>query len=336
LEAVFKGQKELFEGLYIYDKRDWTKQNPVIRLDFGGLTYGNSGELTASLHKFLDDTAQEYQLSLSATLLPDKFNELIKKMHKSTGQQVVVLIDEYDKPIIDHLANAEIATANRDVLRNVYQVLKALDEHLEFVFLTGVTNFVKLYLIDSPDDITIERGYTTICGYTQEELEFHFDEYIEQLAASQQISKPEMLEYIRNWYNGYSWDGITTVYNPYSILSLFENGNFSNYWFETGTPEFLVKLLKEQDIRNILEPIVVNSITFSCFDIENPDLLSSLVQTGYLTVKSVEDVAIGQMENYSLGIPNKEVNDSLFANFISTCTDAGKEIKCKMKKLGEN
>jgi hypothetical protein len=323
MEAVFKGRQYLFEGLYIYDKWDWTKRHPVIRIDFGGLSYGNSDELKTSLLSFIDRTARNHQLSLRSTLLVDKFYELIDSLHASTGQRVVVLIDEYDKPIIDHMTNREVAHANRDVLRYLYQVLKAADEHLRFVFLTGVTKFGKLSVfsgMNSPNDITVNRKYATVCGYTQAELESNFSEHIERLALDMHFTKAETLETIRDMYNGYSWDGQQTVYNPCSTLSLFDNGVFSNYWYETGTPGFLIQLLKDQDIQQFLQPVVTNSFVFSAFDIDNPDLLSSLVQTGFLTVKSIDSPIFGEPEDYTLGIPNKEVHDSLLARFISSRT----------------
>jgi hypothetical protein len=323
IEAVFKGQKDLFEGLYIYDRWDWTKQHPVIMIDFGGLTYGNSDELKTSLMGFLDETAQDHQLTLTSTFVADKFSELIKKLHETTGQRVVVLIDEYDKPIIDHLSNTELAKANRDVLRYLYQVLKASDSHLRFVFLTGVTKFGKVSVfsgMNSPNDITLNWEYAAICGCTQEELESYFGEYIEALALRKKTSKAAILEAIRAMYNGYSWDGEQTVYNLCSTLALFKNGRFSNYWYDTGTPGFLVKLLKEQDIQEFLQPVVADSLIFSGFDIEKPDLLSSLVQTGYLTVKSVNESIVGEYDDFILGIPNREVHDSLLARFISSCT----------------
>jgi hypothetical protein len=322
LEEVFKGNKELFEGLYIYDRWDWAQRYPVIRLDFGGLSYHTPKALNNSLSDFIKETASKNGIVLEKTEIPDRFKELIEQLHASAGNQVVVLIDEYDKPIIDHLSNLETAKANRDILRNVYQVLKAADEHLRFIFLTGVSRFAKVSVfsgLNNPNDITLNKNYSTICGYTQTELEHYFDEHIEKLSQCLQTDKMQTLDYIRDWYNGYSWDGVNSVYNPFSTLLLFDTETFSNYWFETGTPTFLINLLKNQNVRVILNPVTVISSAFSNFDIENLDLIPALMQTGYLTVKTIRTTP-GELAEYTLGIPNREVNDSLLSHLVSSYT----------------
>jgi hypothetical protein len=179
-------------------------------LDFSGLAYSNSDELIVSLTEFMDGAAGKHNLSLSKTALPDKFGELIEKLHQSTGQQVVVLVDEYDKPITDHLSNPETMKANQKILHDFYQVLKAADEHIRFVFMTGVSKFSGLSIfsaLNSLNDITLNYKYASICGYTQEELERNFTEYLDDVAQYLSMNKEELLNEIRIRHNGYSWDG---------------------------------------------------------------------------------------------------------------------------------
>jgi hypothetical protein len=320
LDAVFQGKKELFEGLYIYDKWDWAERYPVIHLDFSERSYSSGEELKLSLSDFIEATARGNQLSLQERTLSGKFSELIEKLRESTGQQVVVLIDEYDKPITDHLSNPEVMEENKTILHNFYQVLKATDEHLRFVFLTGVSKFSGLSVfsaLNSPDDITIDYQYATICGYTQEELEKYFPEHIEEVARYQNRNRQELLDKIRRWYNGYSWDGKTSVYNPFSTLSFFKKKQFDNYWFRTGTPTFLMELLKSRNqIKPVLEPMKVGAKVFDGYDPANLNEISLLFQTGYLTIKEVS--FINDNTEYTLDIPNSEVRNAFLEHLLST------------------
>ncbi|GHV31121.1 ATPase AAA [Bacteroidia bacterium] len=343
MEALFQGKKSPFEGLYIYDKWDWTQQNPVIRLDFGGRANASEEELKISLNHFLDVTANENQISLTGETLSDKFMDLIKGLHRSTGRQVVVLIDEYDKPIIDHLSEPEIASAIRTILKNFYQVLKAADEHLRLVFLTGVSKFTKVSIfseLNNLSDITMDARYAAICGYTQSELETCFDDYIERLADKNKLPKADVLEGIRHWYNGYSWDGEISVYNPFSTLLLFDKQSFSNYWFESGTPTFLIDLIKKKnDIQSVSEDITVSESTFMGFDINYIDTVQMLFQTGYLTVKKKIFVPLAP-SRYILGLPNEEVKVSMMLYLVSGYTNQHPSqteiIKVKMQEQINN
>jgi hypothetical protein len=320
LDALFNGRKELFEGLYICDKWDWEQTHPVIRLDFAGMGHRNADELMLSLNSFVDRIAKKHQLSLTEAPLPDKFREVIELLHQSTGRQAVVLIDEYDKPIIDHLTELSVADANRKVLKSFFGMLKAADEHLRFLLLTGVSKFTKVSVfseLNNLTDITMNPSFAAICGYTQTELETCFDEYIEDLAALNRMDKPTVLEYIRKWYDGYSWDGETSVYNPYSTILLFYNKAISNYWFESGSPSFLIDLIKlRDDIQLLTEPVIASEDAFTGYDINSLDTQTLLFQTGYLTVKSVEKVPMAP-SMFRLGIPNDEVYDSLMIFLVS-------------------
>jgi hypothetical protein len=321
LEAIFKGKKELFEGLFIYDKMDWDQQYPVIRLDFGEQGYRTAEELHLSLMNFVDETAKRYNISLFNSTLPNKFSELIRQIFTVTGRQVVVLIDEYDKPIIDYLKDSSVANANREILRSMYQVLKAVDDYLRFVFLTGVSKFAKVSIfsgLNNLNDITMGEKYATVCGYKQEELVSYFAEHITDFARVENVSENEVIESIRRWYNGYSWDGQNAVYNPFCTLLLFDKRNFADYWFASGTPTFLIDLIsKRNDVKLVLEPTTIQSTGFDSFEPETIDTKLLLFQTGYLTVKSVTKSRFGEELTYTLGIPNEEVHKSLMTYLVA-------------------
>jgi hypothetical protein len=313
LDELYSGRKELFKGLYIYDKWDWTKQYPVIRLDFGEITFSSGAKLKISLHDFVDEMAEDYSITLSKKNLSDRFGELIKRLSRSTGQQVVILIDEYDRPIINHLSNPKKLERNRTILHDdFYPVLKASDKWIKFIFITGVSKFSGLSVfsaLNNPDDITLNEEYASICGYTQEELETYFSEYIDELAVRKDMSRDQLLYNIKQWYNGYSWDGETSVYNPISTLQLFNNNKFANYWFKTATPMFLMEMLKiSNNIEPILKPIEADESMFDSYDPEEIGEIPLLFQTGYLTIKSIETTDIPEI--YTLDIPNMEVRES--------------------------
>jgi hypothetical protein len=318
LEALFKGQKTLFEGLYIYDKWDWEQQYPVIRLDFGGITNNTLDALTNSLSDFVKEIASTFDVVLEKIELSDRFAELINKLHQSTGRQVVVLVDEYDKPITDHLSNMEVAEANRKALHDFYQVLKAADEHLRFVFLTGVSKFSGVSVfsaLNNLNDITLDDKYASICGYTQEELENCFSEYLDDVAQHLALTKNDLLTLIRKQYNGYSWNGSISVYNPFSTLLFFDKRRFANYWFRTGTPTFLVELLKTRNqVEAILEPIEADESVFDSYDPVRIGEIPLLFQTGYLTVKHRETG--WEKTLYRLELPNLEVKEALLNHLL--------------------
>jgi hypothetical protein len=330
LDDLFSGRKELFEGLYIYDKWDWTQHYPVIRLDFGSLDFKTPAELDASLSAFVKSVAKDYKISLIDAPYGFQFGQLIKEISQSTGKEVVILIDEYDKPIIDHLSNQEIMLANKETLHSFYPVLKASDEYIKFLFLTGVSKFSGLSVfsaLNNPNDITLNWKYASICGYTKEELEYYFTDYIDEIAEYENISREEVLDKIRTWYNGYSWDGKTSVYNPVSTLLFFENNKFDNYWFNTGTPSFLIEMLKKRNqIKSALIPVTVGKNAFNSYDPANIGELSLLFQTGYLTIKQIEHPFEHSL--FTLGIPNKEVRESFLECLLNVyCNYSAEEIQ---------
>jgi hypothetical protein len=242
-------------------------------------------------------------------------------LHHKTGKKVVVLIDEYDSPILDTMDKPEAAGV-RGFLQSFYKRLKAVDDHLKFVFLTGVTKVAKVSIfsvLNSTNDITINDKYASICGYTQEELERDFSEHISDTAVHLNLTRDDLLVRIREMYDGYTWDGRTSVYNPFSTLMFFDNQEFSNYWFETGTPTFLINRLKKRNLaKTVLESVVVDSSAFNSYD---PDALGDiplLFQTGYLTIKDKKLIYGDPL--YTLEVPNLEVRESLMKHLLNAFT----------------
>jgi len=264
----------------------------------------------------LKEQAAIYGIELLKEGNSQLFRELIEKLSSQYGK-VVVLIDEYDKPIIDFLDDHDQANANRDVLKTFYSVLKDLDEQLRMVFITGVSKFSRVSIfseLNNLTDLTMMRKYANALGYTQEELESSFEDRIEHLSHRFR-GKDELLAQLKDWYNGYSWfNGEPKVYNPFSVLSFFNAEDFDNFWFASGTPSFLVKLLKKHHQYN-LEGLKVTKSAFESFALDNISPESMLFQTGYVTLKG--DAKLGL---FYLGYPNREVRDSMIQHLMSGIT----------------
>jgi len=335
LKEIFSGNKELFKGLYIYDKIDW-KRYPVIDIDFMSVVYSKDNEtFIKSIIKKLIAIAKNYNIKLENIInLKECFEELIEKL--SEINRVVILIDEYDKPIIDHITDIKKASENREVLRDFYSVLKGSDKYIKFVFITGVSKFSKVSIfsgLNNLTDITLEKKFGKIMGITQEELESYFEDYIQILRDKEKLSETKILDKIKCWYDGYSWDGITTLYNPCSILNLFNSGTFRNYWFATGTTTFLIKLIKEEKCEiTKFEKKEVGETVFDSYDIENLNVYSLLFQTGYLTISYIERDE--GFTIYTLNYPNKEVRHSFNTYILEGFTENPRdEIEPKARKL---
>ncbi|MDR1173113.1 MAG: ATP-binding protein, partial [Bacteroidales bacterium] len=317
LEALFKGREELFKDLYIYDRWDWTQQYPVIRIDWTEINHSTPEKMENSLVLYLKKIAENYRITLEAESAIDCFSNLIKSLRKKTGKGVVVLIDEYDKPVTSHLTDSHL-TAIRTKVHDFYQIMKSADEYLQFVFLTGVSKFSGLSIfsaLNNPQDITLREEYVAICGYTQEELESNFSEYIDRAAERLKMTGEDLLDKIRYWYNGYTWDGKTAIYNPFSTMNFFQIQKFDNYWFSTGTPSFLIDLIQRRNRVDIaLNPVVVGGQIFAGYDPANIGEVSLLFQTGYLTIKKIE--LIDGRAEYTLGVPNSEVSESLLTHLV--------------------
>ena len=303
VKELFEGSEELFAGLYIHERWTWSARHPVVRLSFGGRHFEASGNLDANLAAQLDDIEVEAGVSPRYETAPERFGYLIRTLHRQTGQRVVVLVDEYDKPILDALEDREVARANRNFLRGLYGVIKDSDAHVRFAFLTGISKFSKVSLfsqLNNLTDITLDPRYSSICGYTERDLDTVFGPELDGLDRDR----------VREWYNGYSWLGAEQVYNPYDVLLLFDRRKFAAHWFETGTPAFLVQKLFERRVSSVaLDQMVSTEGLLSAFDVEHVGTEALLFQTGYLTITGEEE--LGGKTLYRLGYPNREVRESL-------------------------
>ncbi|MCG5511129.1 ATP-binding protein [Ectothiorhodospira lacustris] len=307
LRCLFEGQQALFEGLYLHDTWDWQTTHPVIRISFADGVVKSREELDAHIWHQLK--VQREQLALPqppAEIISGEFSSLIRQTHAHYGQRAVVLIDEYDKPILDNILEPERARELREGLKNLYSVLKDADPHLHLVLITGVSKFSKVSLfsgLNNLRDITLLPEYTTICGYTDEDVDTVFAPELPGLNR----------EAIRQWYNGYRWGGqeVNSVYNPFDVLLLLQNRQFGPYWFESATPTFLVDVLKQ---RGVFTPSLDRWETeyelLSQFDVDNISTDALLFQTGYLTIKQIKEPMLGYRQ-YTLGFPNHEVETSL-------------------------
>ena len=319
LKSFFEGKKELFKGLYIYDKeKDWTVY-PVIHIDYSKVEYRDTKEIfTSSMVFHLQTIANEYQVTLVERDIATAFNELVIKLHQKYKQRIVVLVDEYDKPLVDSLTNPEAFERNRLILSSLYGTMKGHDDYLRFVMLTGVSRFSKVSVFSGMNnltDISQNEAFSTIVGFTQVELENYFPDYLAVLANKFNRSITELLPSIKEWYNGFSFDGKNKLYNPFSILALFTEFEFRNYWFSTGTPTFLIDLIKKQkQLPEEFEHLKVNDLMGSTQQIKNFPLIPLLYQTGYLTIeKAGRD---GLRPHYFLNYPNEEVRYS-FLTYIT-------------------
>jgi hypothetical protein len=302
IRYLFEGQRELYKGLYIYDKWKWEETYPIIRISFAK-DIRNKEDLRNTIHQEL-----EKNYIRNKEKLPKKIKDgaillekLIVKISEKKGKQVVILVDEYDKPILDVIEDKKEAEEVRKELKAFYSVIKNLDEYIKFLLIIGVSKFSKVSLfsgLNQLKDISLDTRYGNICGYTQEELENNFKEYLEGVN----------LEEVREWYNGYSFLG-ERLYNPFDILLYLDSKKFKNYWYKTGTPSFLIKLIKKRkyDITK-LENMVVKEDILEKFDIEEIRIEALMYQTGYLTIKEAYKKEYG--EEYRLGFPNKEVRIS--------------------------
>jgi len=315
LKDLFEGHQALFTGLMAETRWDWTKKYPVIRVSFSDGVLQNRAELDQRIRDILRLNRETLGLQLPADLperdIAGNFGDLIRQAHRSTGQRAVVLIDEYDKPILDNITNSAAALEMREGLKNLYSVLKGSDEHLKFAFLTGVSKFSKVSLfsgLNNLTDITLEARYSALCGYTDADVDTVFAPELPGLDREQ----------IRQWYNGYNWLG-DSVYNPFDLLLLFRSREFRPYWFETGTPSFLIKLLEQrQQFTPDLSRIVAPDTLLSTFDVDIIPVEALLFQAGYLTIASAWRIP-GRLE-LTLKYPNLEVQASLNDTLLQSLT----------------
>jgi hypothetical protein len=316
IKSIYQGRKELFKGLWIYDNWNWDQTHPVIHIGFSSLGYKEIG-LKEAISRRLKEQANDLHIQLESEGASGLFYELIKKAATKYQNKVVLLIDEYDKPLIDYLAPEEIeqAKTNQQILKTFYSVIKDSDPYLEFLLITGVSKFSKVSIfseLNNLRDISIKPAYANLVGITQKEVEDNFEPFLKAAASSLDINRTTLLSKIKEWYNGYSWNGVTRVYNPWSLMSFMETQIFANYWFETGTPTFLIKQIRQHK-RVDFEHQLVDSSAFMSYDIENLQLLPLMFQTGYITILNRDEFGL-----FNIGYPNKEVKESLLRFMIGS------------------
>ncbi len=321
---IFRGKKELFKDLYIYDSDYKWEEYPVVRLDFNVISNDNAKILTEALKKKIDEIGESEGLEIKEdNLLKEKFEELIKKLHKKHNKGVVFLVDEYDKPIIDHIGMGDkelrISEENRRILKSFYGVLKTADGNgwARFVFITGITKFSKVSIfseLNNLTDLTMDKRYCDILGITEYEIERDLTPYIQRFCDEENLDCKELREKLRDYYNGYRFSSKDVrVYNPFSLFSALEKRSIENYWFETGTPTFLINLIKEKNIYiPEYENLQVSEALFSTYELSNLNPLPLMFQSGYLTIRGYEE----DVRLYNLGFPNKEVKTAFTENLL--------------------
>jgi hypothetical protein len=324
VREAFLGSRDLFEGLALAGTDFDFTPRPVIRVDLSSVALGDAQELRAGLMGLLRDIADSYDIAVDGINPAELFRRLIVALHRHSGHRVVVLIDEYDKPIVEHLTRPELAEANRRELRDMYGVLKAMDAHLKFVMLTGVSKFTRMSLfsqLNNLSDITLIDRYANICGITEAEFDILFGEHLEALCARRAAQGLEsgrelVRETVFDWYDGFSWDGTSRVFNPFSLLSLFAWQEFNPYWYSSGTPTMLMRQLREKPVAYAdVQGVTMTESFLDSHEIEDAPLASLLFQTGFLTVAGMQP---GVPRTFTVRFPNVEVSTSFSRQFLAT------------------
>lgn len=309
LEAYFEGKKELFGGLAVEELETEWKSYPILHLDLNVKKYESKEDLDKILNRHLEKWEKLYGSPYADRDLEERFLHVVEFAHERTKKRAVILVDEYDKPLLQAIDNSELQTAYRNTLKAFYGVLKSCDAHIKFALLTGVTKFGKVSVfsdLNNLKDISMLPAYSNICGITEEELHTYFDNNVEELATYNGMTKEACYERLRDDFDGYHFNEFAKegIYNPFSVLNTLDSRVFRDYWFETGTPSFLVYQLKkacfplENMTKEELSADILNSI-----DIMDENPLPLLYQSGYLTLKSYDS----EFDSYTLGFPNREV-----------------------------
>ncbi|WP_218919430.1 ATP-binding protein [Rhodoferax antarcticus] len=311
LKELFEGNRALFTGLAAEPVWDWSRKFPVIRISFGAGVVAKREGLNHVLHQQLSHYETRWALPAAFPDLRSRFLDLIERIAAQSGERVVVLVDEYDKPILDNIDNSAVALEVREGLKDFYSVIKDSDAYIKFAFLTGVSKFSKVNLfsgLNNLQDITIDARYSALCGYTDADVDTVFAPELPGLDRQQ----------IRDWYNGYNWLG-TPVYNPFGLLLVFDTRRIMPHWFETGTPTFLIKLLQQRQVFTPdLSRIVASEDLLSTFDVDNIPIEALMFQAGYLTIASVRELP-GRMQ-LTLKYPNLEVQSALNNSLLQSLT----------------
>ena len=320
LRSYFEGRKDLFEGLEIAKSETEWKQYPVFYFDFNVGDFSTESEFRNSLSLKLDVYEKIYGIRNENAKSPaDRFSCLLQQAHEKTGLQAVVLVDEYDKPLLNAIGDEERVDTFRKILKTFYGVLKGEAAHLQFIFITGVTRFDKVSIfsdLNNLNDISMNREFSAICGITQEELEADFVPEIEAMSEDNEITTEECLAELKRNYDGYHFSENlkTDIYNPFSLINAFFNKSFGSYWFSTGTPTFLTKMMLDIDFdyTTLEEGIDVDSRSLSEYRLNATEPVPLLYQTGYLTIKNYEK----EFRSYTIALPNEEVKFSLYKKLL--------------------
>ena len=309
LESYFLGKKELFEGLAIAElEHDWTEY-PVLHLDLNTRNYADKSSLEAELNKHLEQWEAKYGDTYSVRSIEERFTQVIRLAYENTGRQVVILVDEYDKPLLQAIGNTELQDAYRATLKGFYGALKSMDGYIRFAFLTGVMKFGKVSVfsdLNNLNDISMDAQFHDICGVSEQELRANFGVEVSGLAAKLGKSVEETYAALRENYDGYHFcnEKLPGIYNPFSLLNAFYKGEIGAWWFEMGTPTYLMELLKQHDyVLPDLEHEEPDADTLNSVDIASTNPIPVIYQSGYLTIKGYDP----DFELYHLGFPNREV-----------------------------
>ena len=339
LEVYFRGRKEFFEGLRIMELETEWAEYPVLHLDLNTKKYENKSSLEAILNMHLEIWESKYGDEKKDRSSEERFMYVIRNAFEKTGKQVVILVDEYDKPLLQAIGNEALQDDYRNTLKAFYGALKSMDRYIKFALLTGVTKFGKVSVfsdLNNLRDISMLKAYESICGITEEELYSVFEEDIRALGKANNMTEEETKAELKEKYDGYHFnEECVDIYNPFSILNTFANRKFGNYWFETGTPTYLVKLLKKNKSSiEELDGIEIDGKMLESIDTTSHNPIPVIYQSGYLTIKGYDKV----FETYILGYPNKEVEKG-FINFILPFyatlknKNSGFEIKSFVKEI---
>lgn len=309
-EAFFGGEKELFEGLAVYDlEKEWTV-HPILHLDLNSREYKDESSLSAELNRHLEKWEKRYGDEYKDRANEERFLHVIENAFEQTGKRVVILVDEYDKPLLQTIGNKALQDAYRSMLKAFYGVLKTCDRYIRFAFLTGVTKFGKVSVFSDLNnliDISVLPQYVDICGITEQELHEKLDEGVSQLAEANDETKEDCYTHLKTNYDGYHfYPNSQGIYNPFSMLNTLAYRVYNDYWFETGTPTFLVHQLQKTNYRlDEMTEEKLTADTLNSIDIVDENPLPLLYQSGYLTIKSYDE----EFRTFQLGFPNREVRD---------------------------
>lgn len=325
LKELFEGNETLFEGLFIHDKWDWSRRFPVIWINLGDGVINTRAELDEKIREILTSNQERLGVRCTRPSISGQFSQLIELAHEKYGQPAVILVDEYDKPILDNLTDRATTLAMREGLKNLYSAIKGADSHIRFTMLTGVSRFGKVNLfsgVNNLRDITLSEQFSAICGYTDEDVDEVFADQLPGLDREQ----------IKKWYNGYNWTG-KAVYNPFDLLLLFAERQFDAWWCSTGTPSFLFDLMqKEGFFTPALTHLEASTELISALDVDNLTPLALLFQTGYLTIRQTT-YSLAGTRSFVLGYPNQEVEQSMNATLLAAYTGSAERSDAQRRRL---